>query len=87
MEIFFPEVRIIKHDLFAELMGMDGDTLEIFEYIIELNYLFDLNALKETFIDIKKDLLNIVGRYLFVNDDLRKDIEKRGIRYGVFFNS
>lgn len=27
----YKNIRIIKHDLFAELMGMDGNILEIFE--------------------------------------------------------
>jgi len=81
----YKNIRIIKHDLFAELMGINGDLLETFEYIIELNYAFDLNALKESFIDIKEDLLNILGRYLFVNDDLKKDLKKMGIEHADFF--
>lgn len=81
----YKNIRIIKHDLFAELMGIDGDLLKTFEYIIELNYVFDLNALKEFFIDIKGDLLNILGRYLFVNEDLKRDLKKIGIEHADFF--
>ncbi|MBA7676836.1 hypothetical protein ES703_85081 [subsurface metagenome] len=47
--------------------------------------MFDLNALKEFFIDIKKDLLNILGRYLFVNEDLKRDLKKIGIDHADFF--
>jgi len=81
----YKNIRIIKHDLFAELMGMDGDTLDIFEYIIEQNYLFNLNTLKEFFIDIKEDLLNILGRYLFINADLKEDLKEIGIEHTDFF--
>jgi len=81
----YKNIRIIKHDLFAELMGIDGDLLKTFEYIIELNYNFDLNALKESFIDIKGDLINILGRYLFVNEDLKEDLKKIGIEHADFF--
>jgi hypothetical protein len=81
----YKNIRIIKHDLFAELMGMDGDTLDIFGYIIEQNYLFNLNILKEFFIDIKENLLNILGRYLFVNEDLKRDLKKIGIEHADFF--
>jgi len=81
----YKNIRIIKHDLFAELIRIDGDLLKNFEYIIELNYVFDLNALKEFFIDIKKDLLNILGRYLFVNKDLKRDLKKIGIDHADFF--
>ncbi|TKJ23764.1 MAG: hypothetical protein CEE42_11665 [Promethearchaeota archaeon Loki_b31] len=81
----YKNIRIIKHDLFAELIRIHGDLLKTFEYIIELNYVFDLNALKEFFIDIKKDLLNILGRYLFVNEDLKRDLKKIGIDHADFF--
>ena len=81
----YKNIRIIKHDLFAELIRIDGDLLKTFEYIIELNYVFDLNALREFFIDIKKDLLNTLGRYLFVNEDLKRDLKKIGIDHADFF--
>ncbi len=85
IETSFKNIRIIKHDLFAEFIGIDGKILDIFNYAIGLNYIFDLNALKETLMGIENNFLKKFGRDLFKNDDLKKDLEKKGIRYDDFF--
>ena len=81
----FKNVRIIKHDLFAELIELDGELLEMYDYTIDLNYIFDLNALKDIFIDIREIFLEKLGRDLFVNSDLREDLEEMCIEYIGFF--
>lgn len=74
----YRNIRIIKHDLFFEIIGIRGAILKIFKHIIELNYIFDLNSLREGFIGIKENFQKKYKRGLFVNDDLRKDLIKRG---------
>ena len=41
----FKNVKIIKHDIFAKLIGLSGKLLKEFEYAIELNYHYDLNGI------------------------------------------
>lgn len=41
----FRNVKIIRHDIFAELIGLSGDLLEEFENAIELNYNYDLDGM------------------------------------------
>ncbi|TET00905.1 MAG: hypothetical protein E3J90_03705 [Promethearchaeota archaeon] len=85
IETNFKNIRIIKHDLFAEFIGINGKILDKFDYSIGLNYIFDLDTLKETLMGIKNIFLNKFCRDLYKNDDLKKDLEKRGIRYADFF--
>ncbi|HEC38176.1 hypothetical protein LCGC14_0659390 [marine sediment metagenome] len=42
----FKNVKIIRHEIFAKLLGLSGVLLEEFEKAIELNYNYDLDGMK-----------------------------------------
>ena len=41
----FKNVKIIRHDIFADLIGLSGHLREEFENAIELNYNYDLKEM------------------------------------------
>ncbi len=91
----YKNIRIIRHDLFSNLIGLKGEHLLDYEHAIELSYGADLeglrdfhNRIKDEFI-LKYGITLSINRYktgLFYNDDLKKDLESMGIIYTGFFD-
>ena len=91
----YRNIRIIKHDLFSELIGLKGKHLLNYEHAIELSYDADLNGLRDFHNRIKEEFILKYGidlsinRYktgLFYNDDLKSDLKSMGIDYDSFFS-
>ena len=68
--IKYPEnIKVISHDLFADLIGLEGENREYYNKVIEFNYYNNLNSLKALYnydlsytnthntIELKQDLI------------------------------
>ena len=77
----YKNLKIIRHDLFAEFIGLEGEQLRDFEHAIELNYLFDLEEAKEFLVLLRENFIKKYKRDLFYNEDFKKELKRMGLDY------
>ncbi len=68
-KILFPKnIRIISHELFANLIGLKGKIKENFNDAIYYNYNFDLDSLNR--------MVNLLENEVYENEAFKKDLKK-----------
>lgn len=78
-QILYPEnIRVINHDLFSELIGLEGKSKEIFDQIISLNNHGNIEALKQ--IHESEDV------QLHDSNKLKEDLMEKNYRINEYFN-
>jgi len=81
----FRNVIIIRYDLFAELIVLEGKFLEYFNHALNLYYSFNLTDLRDFYENLQAQFLQKYGRDLFSTRDLDSDLQIMNIDYDSFF--
>lgn len=82
--IKYPEnIRVISHDLFADLIGISGKDRELFNRIIDFNNNKDLEALK-TLYNFDLSSINTYNRNHLKEDLIQKGLMKK--KFSEYFN-
>ena len=86
LDTFYKNVRVIRFDLFAELIGLEGELLRDFEYGLELSHSLDLDALREFCEELFLNFFQTFGRDLYRTQDLITELDKLNIDYYSFLD-
>ncbi|MFX1500463.1 MAG: hypothetical protein ACFFDH_05795 [Promethearchaeota archaeon] len=80
----YKKLSIIRYDLFAELIGLEGKYLKLYKHALNLYHSFNLTDLRKFSEDLRFQLLQINGRDLYSTRDLISDLQNMNIDYYSF---